>query len=90
MNCCSIDGQITLGTMLAVQYVVGQLNSPIEQMIGFAQSWQNAKISLDRMREIHKLQDEEPPNSKLIRDLSTADFDDDEQEADKHGEGPPA
>ena len=48
-----IDGQMTLGSMLAVQYIIGQLNSPIEQMIGFAQSLQNAKISMDRLNEIH-------------------------------------
>jgi len=55
-----IDGQMTLGSMLAVQYIIGQLNSPIEQMIGFAQSLQNARISMDRLNEIHTLDDEEP------------------------------
>jgi len=54
-----IEGQMTLGTMLAVQYIIGQLNSPIEQMVGFIQSWQNAKISMDRLNEIHKMDDEE-------------------------------
>src|ERR1700748_373659 len=51
-----ITGQMTIGTMLAVQYVIGQLNSPIEQMINFVQSWQNAKISMDRLNEIHRLE----------------------------------
>lgn len=55
-----IDGQMTLGTMLAVQYIMGQLNSPIEQLIQFLQSWQNAKISMDRLNEIHGMEDEEP------------------------------
>lgn len=54
-----INGQLTLGGMLAIQYIIGQLNSPIEQMIGFVQSWQLAKISLDRLNEIHELKDEE-------------------------------
>jgi ATP-binding cassette subfamily B protein len=54
-----IEGQLTLGGMLAIQYILGQLNSPIEQMIGFVQSWQLAKISLDRLNEIHDLPDEE-------------------------------
>ncbi len=54
-----ISGQITLGAMLAIQYIIGQLNSPIEQMISFVQSWQLAKISLDRLNEIHSLKDEE-------------------------------
>lgn len=55
-----INGQLTLGGMLAIQYIIGQLNGPIEQMIGFVQSWQLAKISLDRLNEIHSLEDEEP------------------------------
>ena len=64
-----IDGQMTLGTMLAVQYIIGQLNSPIEQMIGFLQSWQNAKISMDRLNEIHKMDDEEPADLHLQNEL---------------------
>lgn len=61
-----IDGQMTLGTMLAVQYIIGQLNSPIEQLIVFLQSWQNAKISMDRLNEIHKMEDKEP-ESKVFQ-----------------------
>lgn len=60
-----IEGQMTLGSMMAIQFIVGQLNSPIEQMIGFLQSWQNAKISMDRLNEIHKLDDEEPENKEI-------------------------
>jgi ATP-binding cassette subfamily B protein len=67
-----IDGQMTLGTMLAVQYIMGQLNSPIEQMIGFIQSWQNAKISLDRLNEIHGMEDEEPADKPLLQELPVA------------------
>lgn len=57
-----IQGQITLGAMLAIQYIIGQLNAPIEQMIGFVQNWQLAKISLERLNEVHQLADEEPVN----------------------------
>lgn len=67
-----IEGQLTLGAMLAVQYIIGQLNSPIEQMIGFAQSWQNAKISLDRLNEIHAMEDEEPGGTQLLNELPPA------------------
>jgi ATP-binding cassette, subfamily B, bacterial len=67
-----IDGQMTLGTMLAVQYMIGQLNSPIEQMIGFVQSWQNAKISMDRLNEIHHMEDEEPGHKQLLNELPPA------------------
>ncbi|MEA5259750.1 peptidase domain-containing ABC transporter [Arcicella aquatica] len=54
-----VDGQLTLGTMLAIQYIIGQLNAPIESLIQFVQSAQSAKISLERLNEIHELQDEE-------------------------------
>lgn len=67
-----IDGQMTLGSMLAVQYIVGQLNSPIEQLIGFLQSWQNAKISMDRLNEIHTMPDEESETEGLHYILPTA------------------
>lgn len=64
-----IDGQMTLGSMLAVQYIIGQLNSPIEQMIGFIQSLQNARISMDRLNEIHSMEDEEPDEKHLQKEL---------------------
>jgi len=67
-----INGQMTLGAMLAVQYIIGQLNSPIEQMIGFVQSWQNAKISVDRLNEIHTLEEEEPVHQQLLKELPLA------------------
>jgi ATP-binding cassette, subfamily B, bacterial len=54
-----INGQLTLGGMLAMQYIIGQLNSPVEQLIGFVQNFQDAKISLERLNEIHTLADEE-------------------------------
>jgi ATP-binding cassette subfamily B protein len=55
-----IDGQITLGMMMAVSYIIGQLNSPIQQLIGFVYSAQDAKIALERLSEIHNREDEEP------------------------------
>jgi ATP-binding cassette, subfamily B, bacterial len=61
-----IDGQLTLGGMLAVQYIIGNLNGPIEQLIGFVQSLQDAKISLERLNEIHTMQDEEPADKGKI------------------------
>ncbi len=54
-----INGNMTLGMMLAVQYIIGQLNSPINQMISFLQSTQDAKISLERLGEIHSKENEE-------------------------------
>jgi ATP-binding cassette subfamily B protein len=64
-----IKGEMTLGAMLAIQYIIGQLNAPIEQTIGFVQSWQLAKISLDRLNDIHSLTDEEPDNNILSNEL---------------------
>jgi len=66
-----IDGQITLGGMMAIQYIVGQVSSPIEQMLGFVQSYQDAKISLERLNEIHQLPDEEPIDKYWIHELPT-------------------
>ncbi len=54
-----LDGELTLGAMLAIQYIIGQLNSPVEQLITFTQQAQDAKISLERINDIHKLPDEE-------------------------------
>lgn len=60
-----INGQLTLGAMLAIQYIIGQLNGPVEQLIGFMQSAQDAKISLERLNEIHQLEEEEPTNKQF-------------------------
>ena len=54
-----IDGSMTLGMMLAVQYIIGQLNSPIDQLISFMRESQDAKLSLERLSEIHEKADEE-------------------------------
>jgi ATP-binding cassette subfamily B protein len=64
-----VEGSLTLGAMLAVQYILGQLNSPIEQLIGFTQQAQDAKISLERLNDIHSLEDEEPMNKQFGRYL---------------------
>ncbi|MDR3046830.1 MAG: peptidase domain-containing ABC transporter, partial [Bacteroidales bacterium] len=76
-----IQGEMTLGMMMAVQYIIGQLNSPINQVIGFIQSAQDAKISLERLGEIHNKADEDDPtmenekweveNDKKSEQLST-------------------
>ena len=53
-----IHGQMTLGMMLAVQYIIGQLNSPVEQLMNFFYSLQDVRISLERINEIHQMDDE--------------------------------
>ncbi|GHV22353.1 hypothetical protein FACS189428_4290 [Clostridia bacterium] len=53
-----IDGDITLGMMMSISYIIGQLSGPIGQVIGFSQSLQDAKISLELLNEIHNKPDE--------------------------------
>ncbi len=65
-----IKGELTLGAMLAIQYIIGQLNSPVEQLIQFTQQAQDAKISLERLNEIHQLEDEEPKGASFNNHLS--------------------
>ena len=61
-----IDGQITLGMMMAISYIVGQLNGPITQLINFMRDIQDAQISLDRLGEIHNMEDEEKPSDEKV------------------------
>jgi len=64
-----IDGDLTLGGMVAIQYIVGLVSSPIEQLLGFMQSYQDAKISLERINEIYETEDEEPENMDFLQEL---------------------
>lgn len=62
-----INGSLTLGGMLAIQYIIGQLNSPVSQFISFIYSFQDVKLSLDRINEIHEKPDEDS-SAKFITD----------------------
>ena len=64
-----INGDMTLGMMMAVQYIIGQLNAPVEQMIGFMRAAQDAKISMERLGEIHNKEDEEPETMVKVHSL---------------------
>jgi ATP-binding cassette, subfamily B, bacterial len=64
-----IDGQMTLGMMLSVQYILGQLNSPIDQLIHFYRESQDAKLSIDRLSEVHDREDESRHNQEYIDDI---------------------
>jgi ATP-binding cassette subfamily B protein len=55
----AINGSITLGVVLSISYIVGQTNGPIEQLVGFIKSAQDARLSMDRLEEIHSKKDEE-------------------------------
>lgn len=54
-----VEGQMTLGMMMSLTYIIGQVSAPIGDFIGFAQALQDAKISLERLNEIHAQEDEE-------------------------------
>lgn len=64
-----LSGNLTLGMMLSVQYIIGQLNSPLLQLVDFIKQTQDAKISLERLGEIHNKEDEE--DTKTIGKYST-------------------
>ena len=61
-----INGDMTLGMMTAMQYIIGQLNAPISQFISFVQDAQDAKISLERLGEVQEKKDEEEPDKEYI------------------------
>jgi ATP-binding cassette subfamily B protein len=64
-----ISGDITLGMMMALQFITGQLNAPISQLIGFIQSMQDARISMERLNEIKEKEVEEPTGNNLISQI---------------------
>lgn len=64
-----VNGQITLGMMMSISYIIGQLSVPIDQVITFAQALQDAKISLERLNEIHNKEDEEQTIESKLNDL---------------------
>ncbi len=64
-----LDGNMTLGMLVAVQFIIGQLNGPIQDFITFITSAQDARISLERLGEIHKKDNEEDPMSSLNREM---------------------
>ena len=64
-----LKGSMTLGMMLAVQFIIGQLNVPVSQIIGFFRISQDAKMSLDRLAEVHEMDNEEPNPEMKVRKL---------------------
>ncbi|MEI8005753.1 MAG: peptidase domain-containing ABC transporter [Bacteroidota bacterium] len=64
-----IRGQLTLGMMLAIQFILGQLNAPVEQFVSFIREMQDASISMDRIEEVNTVEDEEKEGEPLIRSI---------------------
>ncbi len=69
-----VDGQLTLGMMLSVQYIIGQLNSPLIQLMNFMRQFQDAKIALERLNEIHDKEDEEKVDSHFQKEIPEDDI----------------
>lgn len=67
-----IEGDLTLGMMMSVSYIIGQLSGPIGQVIGFIQAAQDAKISLERLNEIHNREDEEQTIDSKISEMPSS------------------
>ena len=64
-----VKGEITLGVMMSISYIIGQLNGPISEMVGFIHDYQDARLSMERMEEIHNREDEEPIGEDKISDI---------------------
>jgi len=64
-----LKGDMTLGAMLAVQFIIGQMNVPVSQVISFFRMSQDARMSLDRLSEVHEMNDEEPEPEYKVRKL---------------------
>lgn len=64
-----LKGDITLGMMLAVQFIIGQLNVPVSQIIGFFRMSQDAKMSLERLSEVHSMDEEEQFSDMKVKKL---------------------
>lgn len=67
-----LEGDITLGMMMSISYILGQLSGPISQVIGFVQAAQDAKISLERLNEIHSREDEEQTIDSKINEIPSS------------------
>lgn len=65
-----IDGEMTLGMMTALTYIIGQLNAPVGQFISFVREYQDANISMERLGEIHGRADEEPAGEEKLREIA--------------------
>lgn len=65
-----INGDITIGAMLSIQYIIGQMQSPVNQIVNVMQQIQNARLSLMRLGEIHNRENEEKENTEYIHEFA--------------------
>ncbi|NDW13785.1 peptidase domain-containing ABC transporter [Bacteroides sp. 214] len=64
-----VEGEMTLGMMLAVQYIIGQLNSPIDMLVDFVRDSQDARLSMDRLSEVSDIKEEEENLEELLQEI---------------------
>ena len=64
-----VQGDMTLGMMMSVQYIIGQLNSPVNELIAFARDMQDARLSMNRLSEVRDKPDEEDPTKGLMQEI---------------------
>jgi ATP-binding cassette subfamily B protein len=64
-----MNQQMSLGDMMAIQFIVGQMNSPIAQLVSFLQTYQDAKISMERLGQVQVLREEEAPENGYVQEL---------------------
>lgn len=69
-----VNSELSFGTMLAIQYIIGQLSGPVEQFVSFMQQGQDAKISMERLNEVHQMNEEEEPGKSYINNLQHDDI----------------
>lgn len=65
-----VKGELSLGMMISIQYILGQLNAPVDRIIGFFRQVQDAKLSYERLQEVQTIENEIPDNKYLISDIS--------------------
>lgn len=68
-----LNGDITLGIMLSIQYIIGQMQGPVEQFVYFMQQSQDATLSLERLGEIHGKENEESDSMETVSQVSGTD-----------------
>lgn len=68
-----LNGDITLGIMLSIQYIIGQMQGPVEQFVYFMQQSQDATLSLERLGEIHGKENEESESMQTVNQVSGKD-----------------
>lgn len=62
-----VMGNLTLGGMLGISYIIGQMNSPVNQLIVFFRSLQDAQLSMDRLSEVQNQKEEEVKGQKILK-----------------------